>query len=132
MKKNRRGMGFFLLIIGIVFFILGFWLFTRILGIQLLFMEPVWGQLCKYFWILLLGGIACSFIGQVVIKKNPKEEKEQRQQTVIPENTESEEKMDIAISNQTQVLQDGVVVCPKCGKNCKAGSSFCTACGCKL
>lgn len=122
-KKNRRGTGIVLLVCGIVSLILGIWLFSKIFGTQLLFTGPMLGQLCKYFWILILAGVVLIAIGRIMIKKNTDKEVSAEQ---------AAESGKEVVSEQARAVPDNSVICPNCGKQCKIENAFCTACGYKL
>ncbi len=80
-KKNikNKGIGIIEIIVAFLFFIEGVWLYTKVLGTNLLFTDSATGKIAAYYWVFLLIGLLFGILAIITIRKkdlieNAKEE----------------------------------------------------------
>lgn len=158
-KKKGRGAGFVLILVGILLFIAGSYLFTRTWGINLLFTGVFLGRMSRYYWLFLLLGVICGGIGALLIKLNPAPKAEEGAkapaqqpaaplpvvpQVPKPEKTAAPESLKEAAVGAAEPEPSNTEAppvqpeepkgrfCPSCGSPAAEGAKFCGKCGCRL
>lgn len=112
-KKNikNKGMGIIEIIGAFLFFIEGVWLYTKVLGTNLLFTDSVTGKIATYYWVffligLLLGILAIATIRKKDLAEDVKEEVTTLEEVKLIENKILEETKEIENESSSEEIKE--------------------------
>ena len=147
-KKNVKNkiIGAIELLIAVWLLAEGGWLYTKISGTNLLFIDSTLGKTATYYWVFLILGLIIGILGIITIKrensvencleesKNSKEElkKVETESKDVEKEDITEEKISIQDSKEMNAVSKETMVCPACNATIEKGKKFCTSCGTKL
>lgn len=133
-RKNVNGKylcGIIIVLLGMVLFLTGIWLFTRTWGTELLFTNSIVGSFSKYYWIVVCASAVMVLVGVLIIKKYPVKKNDEQQiqavDTEVAPIQKEEKESDVSEKSEVEIKK-----CPACGKEIKSGTLFCIYCGEKL
>lgn len=142
-KKNIKNklIGVAELLVAFWFLVEGGWLYTKVSGTNLLFVDANLGKVAAYYWIFLLLGFIVGILGVITIRKKisaqeselfKKELDEKKEEVKQVENVVVEETLSENISKEIASDLKEMISCPACGATIEKGKKFCTSCGKKL
>ncbi len=119
----------------------GGWLYTKVSGTNLLFVDANLGKVAAYYWIFLLLGFIVGILGVITIRKKTSEQESElfekeldktKEEIKQIDNVVVEEKSSENTSKETVSIAKEMILCPACSATIEKGKKFCTSCGKKL